>query len=239
MLQNIKQFYGIKLGAIDGPIGHVRDFYFDDKTWAVRYLVADTGTWLSDQQVLLTPHAFGAHAFGRFEAGTDTLHVDLTRKQIEESPSIETHRPVSRQYEEEYYRYYGWQGYWQGGGMWSGVSFPEVSPFLPAENVPHHGRHQLDDLHLRSTKELVGYHIEATDGQIGAVTSFILDGSTWAIREFVIETGYWYAGKTILLLPDNIKRIDYEHSCIFVNLTKEDLKQTTRNDVAQAAALSH
>jgi hypothetical protein len=239
MLQNIKQFYGIKLAASDGPIGHVKDFYFDDKTWSVRYLVVDTGTWLSDGQVLLTPHPFGAHAFGRFDSDINSLRVDLTKKQIEESPSIETHRPVSRQYEEEYYKYYGWQGYWQGGGMWNGVQFPEVSPYLPAENLPHQGRSQRDDRHLRSTKEIIGYHIEATDGQIGAVDSFMLDGSTWAIRELVIETGHWYAGKTILLLPENIKRIDYERSCIFVDLTKKNLEQTTRNDVAQAAATSH
>src|SRR5579862_8544182 len=109
MIQSIKQLYGAKLGAVDGEIGHVKDFYFDDQNWAVRYLVADTGSWLPGRQVLLSPHALG-----RLGPGEKVLHVNLTRNQIEKSPSIESHKPVSRQHEEDYYQYYGWPYYWQG-----------------------------------------------------------------------------------------------------------------------------
>jgi PRC-barrel domain len=58
MLKNIKDIYGTKLTATDGEIGHVKDFYFDDKSWAVRYLVVDTGSWLPGRLVLLAPQAF-------------------------------------------------------------------------------------------------------------------------------------------------------------------------------------
>ena len=110
MLRIVKELYGAKLGASDGEIGQVKDFYFDDQNWAVRYVVADTGSWLAGRKVLISPHAFGSlHRAGKL------LLVNLTRKQIEDSPSIESHKPVSRQYEEEYYRYYGWPYYWQGG----------------------------------------------------------------------------------------------------------------------------
>ena len=180
MLQNIKQLHGKKLGATDGDIGHVEDFYFDDKTWVLRYLVANTGSWLVGRQVLLTPHAFANHAFGRSDADTDVLRVKLTRKQIEDSPPIESHRPVSRQHEEEYFRYYGWPTYWQDGGMLGVAGFPIVTP-PPPENRPHHGHNQRDDLHLRSTKAVTGYHIHATDGQIGSVSGFMVDGKNWAI----------------------------------------------------------
>ena len=129
MLQSIKQLYGKKLGASDGEIGHVKDFYFDDQNWAVRYVVADTGTWLPGRQVLISPHAFGSlHQAGK------VLRVNLTRKQIEDSPSIESHKPVSRQYEEEYYRYYGWPYYWQGDGLWGMSSFPILE--APAKSLP-------------------------------------------------------------------------------------------------------
>ena len=236
MLQNIKQLYGKKLGASDGDIGHVQDFYFDDQTWAVRYLVADTGSWLSGRQVLLTPHAFGLEALGRSDGNAQVLRVHLTRKQIEDSPPIELHRPVSRQYELAYYRYYGWPSYWEGGGMWGTAGFPVVIPPSTPENQPHHGHQQRDDPHLRSTKAVTGYHIQAPDGAIGDVSSFMVDGRSWAIRELEVETGHWYAGKKILLLPKNIDRISYEDSTVFVNLTKGDIQQTTRNDVAQATA---
>ena len=122
---------GHKLAASDGSIGHVKDFYFDDKTWAIRYVVADTGTWLSGRQVLLSPHAFGS----LFPDGRDLI-VNLTREQIENSPPIEWHKPVSRQYEEEYHRYYGWPYYWEGDGLWGGMrGFPvlEVPPNFSAK----------------------------------------------------------------------------------------------------------
>ena len=237
MLQNVDQFYGVKLGAADGDIGHVKDFYFDDNTWAVRYLVADTGSWLSGRQVLLPPRAFESPAFGGVNVDVNMLHVNLTRKQIEDSPSIDSHRPVSRQYEEEYYRYYGWPAYWQDDGMYgAGTGFPVVTPPLTAENQPHHGHNQRDDIHLRSMKELVGYNLQATDGPIGSVCSFMVHGESWAVRELVIETGHWYEGKKILLLTKNIDRISYEASTIFVNLTLEDIEQTVNNGVAHAGA---
>jgi hypothetical protein len=233
MFQNIKLLYGKKLGASNGHIGHVKDFYFDDKTWLVRYLVADTGSWLSGREVLLPPHVFGTHPFGRSETEANVLLVNLTRKQIEDSPSIDSHRPVSRQYEEDYYRYFGWSPYWEGGGMLGVAGFAVVpTPPIP----PHHGDNQRDDIHLRSTKAVTGYHIQATDGPIGSVSSFMVDGRNWAIRELVVETGHWYADKKILILPESIDRISYEDSTVFVKLTKEDIQQTTTNDVAQVVA---
>ena len=237
MFQNLKQLYGRKLGATDGDVGRVKDFYFDDKTWVIRYVVADTGTWLAGRQVLLAPHAFGTHAFGGSDADANVLLVNLTRKQIENSPSIDSHLPVSRQYEEEYYRYYGWPGYWEGGGMvgMGGMAgLPVMVPPAAPENPPGPGHHRAEDRHLRSTKAVTGYRIQATDGSIGSVTSFMVHGRSWAIRELVVETGHWYAGKGILLLPENIDRISYEYSTMFVNLTKEDIQQTARNDVVQA-----
>jgi len=236
MYQKIKQLYGKKLRASDGDIGHVTDFYFDDKTWAIRYLVVDTGSWLSGRQVLLTPHAFGNQAFGRSETVADLLNVNLTRKQIENSPSIETHKPVSRQYEEAYYSYYGWPAYWQDGGMWGGVTFAGDTPPTTPESLHHQGHNQRDDVHLRSTKALTGYHIQAQDEKIGSISGFMADGRTWAIHELVVDTGHWYSSKEILLLPENIERISYDDSTVFVNLSKEDIQETQSHDVAQAGA---
>jgi hypothetical protein len=230
MLQNIKELYGNKLAASDGDIGHVEDFYFDDKTWVVRYLVANTGTWLSGRQVLLSPHAFS-----HWDRDQKSLLVNLTRKQIEKSPSIELHRPVSRQYEEEYYRYYGWPTYWDGSGIWGGGEYPVVLPPTKEEIVARQ-HHRRDDKHLQSTHAATGYHIQAADGPIGHVTSFMVDDKSWAIRELVVESGHWYSGKEILISPSKIERISYEESKVFVNLTKADIQHTTENDIVKAGA---
>lgn len=229
MFQNTLDLYGKQLSASDGIIGSVKDFYFDDETWSLRYMVADIGTWLPGRKVLLPPDAFGHGGFRRSDEDSEVLRVSLTRQQIEDSPSIETHATVSRQYEKEYYQYYGWPGYWQDGGMWGAtmmpmVMMPPVDPNLPVRQ---------DDVHLRSTKEVTGYHIHAADGVIGSVSGFMVDGVNWKIHELAVESGHWYAGKTIFLLPADIIRISYDDSSVFVNLTMEAIRETAKNHVVQ------
>ena len=227
MLQNTKELYGNKLVASDGDIGHVKDFYFDDKTWVIRYLVADTGSWLTGRLVLLSPHAFG-----KLDQGTKTLQIKLRKTQIESSPPIESHKPVSRQYEIDYYRYYGWPAYWDGGGMWGFGGYPVVVPPSKEELEGQQHHHHRDDKHLQSTHAVNGYQIQAADGPIGTVSGFMVDDKSWAIREVVVDAGHWYSGKEILIAPGRIDRISYEDSTVFVNLTKADIAQMKDRDLA-------
>jgi len=236
MLKNIKQLYGRKIAATDGDLGQVKDFYFDDRSWSVRYVIVDTGNWIPGRQVLLPPLVFGPEVFAKAESEPRILRVDLTRKQIEESPSIDSQLPVSRQYEEDYHRYYGWPTYWQEGGVWGGVGVPLILPPSSAVPPPTQDRQAPADTHLRSMKAITGYRVEATDGAVGSVQSFMIDSKRWGIRELVIEAGHWFSGKTVFLLPENINRISYEDSTVFVNLSKDDFKHTLRDDVAQAGA---
>ncbi len=118
--------------------------------------------------------------------------------------------------------------------MWGAAGFPVIRPPTTPENRLHHGHNQRDDIHLRSTKAIIGYRIQASDGPIGTVSGFTAEVWSWGIRELVVETGHWYSGKPILILPESIDRISYEDSTVFVNLTKADIAQTTKNDVAQA-----
>jgi sporulation protein YlmC with PRC-barrel domain len=237
MLRSIKQLYGKKLGASDGDIGHVKDFYFDDEHWAVRYVVADTGSWLTGRLVLISPHAFG----DLYQDG-DSLLANLTRRQIESSPAIESHKPVSRQYEEEYYRYYGWPSYWDGGGMWGVGAFPVAPPphLISTKQASRGSRLQnVDDPHLRSTQALSGYHIQTPEGAIGHVADFMMDDKSWAIRHLVVETGHWYSGKEIVISPKHIVRISYEESKVFVSVTKEAILKTPEYHVPPLGAAYH
>ncbi len=231
MLRSIKQLYGDKLGASDGDIGHVHDFYFDDKNWAVRYVVADTGSWLPGRQVLIAPHAFS----GLQQAGK-VLRVNLTRKQIEDSPSIESHKPVSRQYEEAYYRYYGWPFYWRGDALWGlgGVPILELPPkALPDEPAVANGpQSESADAHLRSTQAVNGYHLQANDGVTGHVCDFMMDVQSWAIRELVIKTGHRFSGMEVQIPAGKVDRISYPDSTVFVKLTREAVEQSPTHDLS-------
>jgi hypothetical protein len=235
MLQSIRQLYGHQLAALDGDIGHVKDFYFDDRNWAVRYVVADTGSWLPGRQVLISPHAFGD-----LQPSGKLLPVKLTRKQIENSPSIELHKPVSRQYEEEYHRYYGWPGYWQGDGLW-GVSGLPIAPLplnpVAAEGVPAIGPQlQRADANLRSTQAVSGYHLQASDGIIGHVADFMMDDQSWAIRELVIRIGHRLSGKNVQIPTNAVDRISYEESTVFVKLTRGAIEQSNEQSPFSIAA---
>jgi hypothetical protein len=226
MLQSIKQLYGYKLGASDGDIGHVKDFYFDDQNWAVRYVVADTGSWLPGRQVLLSPHAFGSTP----SAGK-IMRVNLTRKQIEDSPAVETHTPVSRQFEAEYHRYYGWPNYWEGDGLWGGLrGFPvleEPPKFTLTDPPAATGQNpEPADPHLRSVQAVNGYQLKAADGIVGHVCDFLMDDKSWAINQLVIKTGHRFTGKEVQIPARQVERISYEESTVFVRLNKEAIEKS-------------
>jgi uncharacterized protein YrrD len=220
MLRSFKQINGDKLGAYDGEIGHVKDFYFDDRHWAVRYVVADTGTWISGRLVLISPHSFD-----KFPQSGKTLPVNLTRKQIEDSPTIGTHKPVSRQYEEEYYRYYGWPYYWQGNEVWGLSGFPILSkktkPFRGEPAIKNGAKPERPDVHLRSARDVIGYQIQAGDKIIGHVMDLMMDDKNWVIGHLVINTGNRLTGNKVLLSPAHVDRISWDESKLFVNADKE------------------
>ena len=217
MLRSTMELYGKRLGAADGDIGLVKDFYFDDQQWVVRYVIADTGSWLPGRLVLISPHAFG-----NFHEDGECLRVNLTRQQIESSPAIEAHKPVSRQREEEYNSYYGWPYYWVGG------AFP--MPYLMGgrKASSFDKPHDSEDSHLRSAKVLTGYHIQTSDGTVGRVTNFIVDDASWAICQLVVETGDWFSGEEIAISPDYIDYISSLESKVFVNVTKEAILEAPK-----------
>ncbi|MEO6992945.1 MAG: PRC-barrel domain-containing protein [Lacunisphaera sp.] len=229
MQHNVKYLYGCKLAALDGDIGHVKDFYFDDKAWVVRYLVADTGSWLSGKQVLLAPPTFG-----HFNQEEKALSINLTRERIENSPSIERHKPVSRRYEIEYYRYYGWLPYWNPAAMDGLGGYPVDPPPSKNQLSAQHLHPHREDKHLRSTLAVTGYAIHATDGEIGSVSGFMVDDKSWAVRDLVVDTGHWFSSKEVLIAADKIGGISYEDSQVFVNLTKSAIQHVAEPKVVTA-----
>lgn len=230
MLRSIKQLYGNHLGANDGEIGHVKDFYFDDQSWAIRYVVVDTGTWLPGRRVLLSPYSLG-----RLDQKDKILRVNLTRKQIEDSPSIEEHKPVSRQYEEEYYRYYGWPYYWEGGAVWGMTGFPILAtPPMPLPGKPAGLKAppiELADRPLRSTKAVTGYQLRTmTAGIIGYVNDFMMDAEQWTIGQFAIKTGHRFSGEEMMMPTKYVDRVSYEDSTVFATLADSEVKPETVTD---------
>jgi uncharacterized protein YrrD len=218
MLNKAKTLKGYTLHALDGEIGRVKDFYFDDRHWTVRYLVAETGNWLTGRQVLISPHALGA-----VSNEEQQITVELTKKQIEDSPSLDSDKPVSRQFEEAYYEHYGWPTYWGGPFMWG--SYRHIVRDREQSREPNRDEKAWDP-HLRSAHDVSGHHIQAVDGEIGHVEDFILDDETWAIRYLIINTRNWWADHLVLVSPQWIERVSWSESRVYVNLPRETIKQS-------------
>jgi len=217
MLNKAKTLKGYKLDSLDGEIGKVKEFYFDDRHWTSRYLGADSGNWLTGRQVLISPYAMGSVI-----PEEQKIAIDLTKKQIEDSPSLDSDKPVSRQFEESYYGYYGWPMYWNGPYVWGPNSYlvrdrEEWKKATPGEKSW--------DAHLRSTHDVSGHHIQAADGEIGHVEDFIIDDETWSIRYLIIDTRNWWPGKKVLVSPQWIERVSWSKSKVFDNLPREIIKQ--------------
>jgi uncharacterized protein YrrD len=218
MLIEAKALRGYRLDCIDGVIGKAEEFYFDDRHWTIRYLVADTGNWLTGTQVLISPYSLVA-----VNSDEQNIIVKLTMKQIEDSPSLASDKPVSRQFEVDYYGYYGWPVYWGGPYMWG--SYPLIVRD-PGEWSAPTDPHNEWDPHLRSTHEVSGYHIQAEDGEIGHVEDFVIDDETWAIRYLIVDTRNWWLGTKVLVSPRWTEDVSWVDSKLFVSLSREAIKQS-------------
>ena len=221
MLHNLDEIRHTVIEAEDGEIGRCNDFLFDDRLWTIRYMVADTRKWLPGRKVLVSPISLASPDWQgkRFP-------VKLTRDQIKESPPLEDDQPVSREYESRYFDYYHWPHYWVGPYYWGLYKEPQgVYTKQDLQPVPKEEL-QINDSHLRSMKEVLGYHIQATDGEIGHVEEFIADDQTWTIRYLVVDTRNWLPGRKVLVASDWINDVSWSDRKVYVALTREKIKES-------------
>jgi sporulation protein YlmC with PRC-barrel domain len=223
MLRTTSSMKGTAIAATDGNIGSVQDLYFDDKSWTIRYLAVDTGTWLPGRKVLISPMAV------RTGVDEHAVPVALTKMQVENSPSIDADKPVNRQYEEEFSRYYGYPYYWSGPYRWGASRYPGDLT-TPIETASGNAQAAGGDPSLRSVRDVTGYYIQATDGDMGHVEDFLIDDREWAIRYIVVDTRNWWPGKQVVISPDWVRRVSWQESQVYLDLDREAVKRAPEYD---------
>lgn len=231
MLISAKEIHGYKLECLDGEIGHIKEFYFDDRFWTVRYLVAETGNWLVGNQVLISPHSVL-----KIDRDRKSIAVNLSKEQVEKMPLVVADKPPTREYEDAFYEYYEYPTYWSGPYMWgalpgvwvNGMALKNSDPlnpeFRPEPKEPAPEPVERTDVHLRSTSAIKGAHISATDGELGHVSDFLIDDQSWAIRYLVLNTDNFWPGKHVLLSPRWIDEISWVDSKVHVTVSQEAIK---------------
>jgi hypothetical protein len=232
MLWDASVLDGYTIEAIDGRIGSVSDFLFEDTSWINRWLVVDTGHWLSDRKVLLP-----VSVLGKPDPSLSQFPIKLTMQQVKDSPDIDTDRPVSRQHEIHIYSHYGRDPYWgstffpTGGGL--AVPFIKTLPrsgSMPPGVAAEHSQHAEGDPHLRSAEAVTGFDVHATDGQIGHVADFLVDDADWSIRYIMIDTTTWWSGSRVLIAPRAIRGIDRPNRLVHLNVDRQKVKNSPPYD---------
>lgn len=221
MLRGLKAMHGFTIHANDGDVGHVEDFYFDDVTWMIRYLVVDTGPWLFGRKVLISPLAIGKPDWDH-----ELLPVDLTKEQVKQSPEVDLEQPVSREKEKELHNYYNWDYYW------ASLSVPGTTPIVPPVNYggAEVGEGDIDNPNLRSANEVDGYTIAARDGNIGHVSDFLAADDRWLIRYLVVNTGNWLSGRDVLVSPRWIDEISWAEASVHVGMDRDAIEKSPEYD---------
>ncbi len=238
MIRSVKELHGYAIHATDGLIGKAEEWYFDDDAWVVRYLVVNTGNWLTGRWVLISPSSFETADWEHHQ-----IDLSLTREQIKNSPDVDTHEPVGRRQEEELARYYGWTMYWAGDRLWGAGLYPGAFPSVPPPTAAEPNRDEEPilpqaeraaaeerDTHLRSTHEVLGYHIQARDGEIGHIADFLVDDRTWRIDYLVVDTSNWMPGRHVVISPSSVKQVDWATKRVNVDLKRETIKNSPEFD---------
>jgi sporulation protein YlmC with PRC-barrel domain len=222
VLRSVKELRGYSVPATNGEIGKVDEFYFDDKEWMIRYLVVDIKNWLAGRRVLISPIALGEP-----DSAGQMFPVTLTREEVENSPDVDTNKPVSRQKTVELQHHDAWPVYgWRSLGVPISPETASVYPGMPSKvDQRHH-----DNANLRSTREVTGYHIHAQDGEIGHVEDFVISDRSWSIQYVVVDTRNWLPGKKVLVAPQWIKAISWTRSKVYVDLLRETIKNSPEYD---------
>jgi hypothetical protein len=236
MLYRLQKLLGSPITASDGEIGRIEDVYFDDCRWAARYLVVDTGAWLTGRKVLISAISVGSIDWER-----NLVHVGLNRQQVEASPPIDTDKRAFRQLEGDFLDYYGYPYYWTGPSLWGMASHP-ISPVvrIPQATNPlgKHGEASTD-AHLRSVRHVTGYHLQATDDSMGQVEDFLLDNTSWAIRYLVVDTRNWLPGRRVVIPPQWIKSVDWVERVVNVDVTRDNVQAAPEYHSGQDFSRTH
>lgn len=205
MFHTLRRLRRAPIIATDGKMGELNGFFFDEKTWQIRFLVADTLHLLAGREVLISPDHFKQP-----KAGEERLHVDVTRDQIRNSPDLSKAEPIdpkTRRFRVIQY---------------SMLRATERSPLTGPE--PGIVGTFFNLQHLHGTDEVTGYTIHATDGEIGHLVDFIFDDESWIVRYLVVDTGSWWPGRKVLLSPDWIESMNWYDKKVFVSVTCESTK---------------
>lgn len=231
MLHLAHKVAGATVKGIDGEIGTLDDFYFEEDRWTVRYLLVDTGKWVSGKRVLISPMSV-PDGWGR-----EGVRLSLTKDQVWNSPEIKED-DLSLDSEAQVLTYYGYPDYWGAASVWGNFDSPTaLIARAPAVKPPAPSRNGIDPeaRHLRSIRKSTGYHLHARDGEIGHVDDFLIGQESWRIRYLLVDTSNWIGGRSVIVSPEKVDGIDKDKGLLYVGADRKAIKEAPELESIQSA----
>ncbi len=207
---------GYKAHASDKEVGKVRDFLFDDHLWTVRYVVVETGKWLHEKEVLISPSKLGEPDWGKM-----TIPLMCASSEVEKAPGIYDDLPVSMREKIDLSRYEIWSPSWPLFG--TAVTGVPISPVHSGTKTEKEDDPIVGDPHLRSVHEVAGYKVVTSEGESARVEDFIVETGAWVIRYFVIELYPQYTEKRVLVSPEWVEDINWGEASVHLDLDRQTL----------------
>ncbi|WP_053217097.1 PRC-barrel domain-containing protein [Virgibacillus senegalensis] len=226
MLYYASSLSDYQLKATDGELGKVKELYFDDKQWVLRYFGVDTRKWLPGKKVLLSPRSLQT-----VDDENRVIELSSDKETVRNSPSLDETSPLTREYEMNLTRYYGWAPYWTGGFLWGREDVPLVGAVTNSEQAIDIQENREETLaeelthNLREIDELIEkFTVHASDGKIGSINDVLLDGESWKLRYLVVKNSQDFSWKYSLLSPDWTQSVDWVDYNLYLDVTRETVK---------------
>ncbi|MDA8621274.1 PRC-barrel domain-containing protein [Psychrosphaera sp.] len=179
---SLQQVIGFTIRTIDGEYGTVSDFLFSSKDHVIRYLVVDPQKWNPlSQKLLVSPVSV---YYINIDSQEVCLSIDTNK--LKAAPGLEDHETVSRHFEAELYRYYGYGYYWMGADLWGMSSDPTLLKTHIIDDQPDSELSE-DDIPLRSINEVCTYLVSTQDNKHHHLSDFILNTKSWNLQFAVIN----------------------------------------------------
>lgn len=216
MLESTHLLIGFSLATEDGEIGSIKDFYFDDQYWNIRYLVVETGNWFFGRKVLVSPYAIEG-----VEWENRSLKVRMTKEQVRNSPTIDTNLPVSKQLEKKLNDYYAWPYYGSAGMGYPTTGMVKVSRTIKSDTEENSSA----DKHLRSYRHVRDYKVYNPDGFLGETADFLMDTADWKLPYLIVDLAEHPDPDMMVIPTDQIASIDFSTYAVAVTLRTAELKR--------------
>lgn len=209
MLHTLRELIRSSVLATDGEIGTVRNFFFDDISWTIRYLVVDVGSWFKRRDVVLA-----ISAVEQPNRVNKTFSVRLTREQVRDSPDVDTEKPVSRQQAIAMEEYWGKLVYWVSAELEGGPLIPTGMRYPVSTK---------EDPDLRSAWDLLGYEVWANDGDLGRLEGFIKDENSWHLGYLDVKGGGWLLDRSVLIPTSSIESVSWANRRVLLHHSREGI----------------